>query len=219
MQRAAVILARCIAFVETYDLSPQGRVFYPDLTKELVARYQFQKFPKDISEYDEQKGIEYQTGRRGEDVIWSLKIFNTGIAVDTRVNTKVSREIIEEALLWGKEKFGLSYEPGMISRFAYVSQVTFYSDLTLDALNPAVKRLGERVSSAVSEIFKDKINYQATQLWIQHDQLKRKNAIAGFTILPRVESPLEERKYFSEAPLSTDLHWELLEEFEAALKK
>lgn len=218
MQKSAVVLARCIAFVETYDLSPKGNVFYPDFTKELVSRYQFQKFPKEFSEYDEQKGIEYLVGKRGEDVIWQLRIFNNGIALDTRINTKVSQEIIEEALDWAKAKFGLRYESSMIKRFAYVSQLTFYSDLILDALNPAVRKLSQRVSDAVSDIHKERIDYHATQLWIQHDPLKRKSAVAGFYIAPRVETPLEDQKYFSEAPLPTDLHWELLEEFEATLK-
>jgi hypothetical protein len=141
------------------------------------------------------------------------------VKLHTRSNTTASREILEEALIWAKSTFGLKYDPGMIRRFGYVSQVTFYSDLILDGLNPAVKQLSQRVTDAVSEIHKDRIDYHATQLWIQHDQLKRKNAVAGFYIAPRVETPFEDHKYFSEAPLPTDLHWELLEEFEAALKK
>ncbi len=219
MQQAAVILARCLAFVETYDLSAVGRVFFPDVVRELVTRYEFQKFPKDFSEYDENKGIEFLEGKRGDDVIWRLVIYNNGILLDTRTNTNLSQEIIEEALIWGKEKLGLTYKPGMISRFAYVSQLTFYSDVTLDALNPALKQLAERVTTAVSEIHREQIDYQTTAVMIQHDLLKRKNALAAFTISPRIETPLSEHKYFSEAPLPTDLHWELLEEFEAALKK
>ena len=102
MQKSAVLLARCIAFVETYDLSPEGRVFFPEVVTELVARYNFQKFPKEYGEYDENKGIEFLEGKRGNDVIWRLTIYNTGILLDTRVNTKLSQEIIEEALIWGQ---------------------------------------------------------------------------------------------------------------------
>jgi hypothetical protein len=217
MQQAAVILARCLAFVETYDLSPRGHIFFPDLVGELVDRYQFQKFPKDFSEYDESKGIEFLEGRHGDDVIWRLTIYNTGIMVDTRENTTRSRELIEEALIWAKEKLGLTYEPEMIRRFGYVSQVTFHSDMALDTLNPVLRKLSQRVTSAVSEIQKEKVDYQTTQVYIQHDMLKRKNPLAGFTISPRIETPLSEHKYFSEAPVPTDLHWELLEEFETAL--
>ncbi|MGH9452463.1 MAG: hypothetical protein ACRD2O_00660 [Terriglobia bacterium] len=217
MQRSAVVLARCVALVETYDLSPDGRVFYPDLVRELVSRYQFQKFPKDFSQIDEAKGVEFLEGKYGDDVIWNLTIYNMAILLDTRSNTTRSREIVEEALEWGKATFGLKYEPGMIKRFGYVSQVTFYSDATLDMLHPALKRLVKRVSDSVSNDHQEEIEYQTTQVGIHHDHLKRKSALAGFTIAPRVETPLSDHKYFSEAPLQTDLHWELLEEFEAGL--
>jgi hypothetical protein len=217
MKRSAVVLARCLAFVETYDLSPDGRVFFPDLVKALVSRYEFQKFPKDFSEFDETKGIDFLEGRLGSEVIWRLTIYNNGIMIDTRSNTSISKEIIEEALSWAKETFGLRYDPSMIKRFGYVSQLTFYSDVILDRLSPALRRLSQRVTSAVSEIHNEKIEYQTTQIWIQHDQLMRKSPLAGFYISPRVETLLSEHKYFSEAPLTTDLHWELLEEFESAL--
>src|SRR5438128_190250 len=109
MQRSAVVLARCLAFVETFDLDPTGRVFPPDLVKGLVERYQFQKFPREFSDFDETKGVEFLSGKHGDNVIWQLRIFNTGIILDTRVNTKVSQELIEEALDWTSSNFGLSY--------------------------------------------------------------------------------------------------------------
>lgn len=219
MKRSAVVLARCIAFVETYDLSPFGRIFYPDLVKELVIRYQFQKFPRDFSEFDESKGIEFLEGKINNEVVWKLTIYNNGILIDTRSNTDLSQAIIEDALQWAKEKFGLTYERSMISHFAYVSNLTFYSDVNLTMLHPAVKKLAGHITSAVSEIHKEAIEYQPTSLVFQHDQLKRKSPLAAFTITPRAETPLSEHKYFSEAPLPTDLHWELLEEFEASVKK
>jgi hypothetical protein len=217
MKRSSIVLARCIGFVETYDLSPNGRLFFTDLVRELVSRYEFQKFPKDYSEFDETKGIEFLEGRRGEDVIWRLAIYNTGVLVDTRSNTTLSREIMEEAFLWAKDTFGLNYEPGMVKRFAYISQVTFYSEGTLSMLNPVLSRIARRVTQAVSEFQKAKVDYETATLGIHHDALDRKNQVAGFVVSPRIETPLSEHKYFSEAPLTTDLHWELLEELEAAL--
>lgn len=217
MQRAAVILARCLAFVETYDLSPEGRIFFPEVVKELVDRYQFLKFPKEYSEFDEAKGIEFLEGKWKDDVIWRLTIYSNGILLDTRSNTTRSRELIEDALVWAKTRFGINYKPEMITRLAYVSQVTFHSDMNLDLLNPALKKLADGVTSALTDLNKEPIDYQTTMIYLQHDQLKRKNPLAAFYISPRVETPLTEHKYFSEAPLPTDLHWQLLEGFEASI--
>ena len=217
MKLSAVLLARVVGFVETFDLTPTTSLFYPDLVKEIVAHYNFQKFPQEFKDFDEQKGVEFLQGKSGNTILDKVVIYNNGILVDTRSNTKISEQVIEEALLWAKSKFGLSYHSGMIKRFAYVSQLTFYSDVALDALNPALKKLSDRITSAVSDIHKEPIDYQTTALIIAHDPLKRKTPIAAFTILPRIETPLSEHKYFSEAPLPTDLHWELLQEFEAGL--
>jgi len=217
MKLSAVLLARAIGFVETFDLSPKTSIFYPELVKEIVAHYNFQKFPKEFKDFDEQKGVEFLQGKYGDMVIDKAVIYSNGLLIDTRENTKISEQLIEEALVWGKSKFGLAYHSGLIRRVGYLSQLTFYSDVPLNALNPALKKLSDRITSAVTEIHKEPLDYQTTGVVIAHDPLKRKNPLAAFTILPRVETPLSEHKYFSEAPLPTDLHWELLEEFEAAL--
>jgi len=217
MQLSAVLLARALAFVETADLDPRGRIFYPELTRELVQRYQFQGFPQKMEDFDEQKGVTFVGGKSGDTVIEKFTIYNTGILVDTRVNTLVSKQLIDEALQWARAKFGLHYDPGMIRRMGYVSQVTFHSEIRLDTLHVALSNLAQRVTSAVSEIQGQKVQYQTTTIGIQHDVLLRKYPIAAFTIQPRVETSLSDGKYFSEAPLPTDLHWEMLQQFESDL--
>jgi hypothetical protein len=216
VRRSAIILARCLAFVETFDLAPDGKIFFPDLVESLVARYRFQKFPKEFDDLNETKGIEFLEGSFGGKVIEKLVIYGNGILVDTRAGTSVSRSVIQEALEWAKDNFGINYDPGMILRFGYVSQVTFYSDVKF-LVNPAIIRLAERITTAVSEIQQEHIDYEGMGFAIGHDALKRKNPLAAFTLAPRLEVPLSHHKYFSEAPVGTDLHWELLEELESAI--
>ena len=219
MKVSAVLLARALVFVETVDLDPKGHVFYPDFVRELVARYQFQKFPTKIEELDETKGVEFIGGKDGNIVIQKMVIYNTGILVDTRENTTASLSIINSALEWGKSKFGLAYTPEVIRRIAYVSDLTFFSDVPINALNPALVKLSDKVSSAVTEAHQGtKFEFQATSLMVSHDPLKRKYPVASFTIQPRAEAPFSEHKYFSEAPLTTDLHIKFLEEYEEDVK-
>ena len=45
MELLSVLLARAMAWVEPVELNPRAAVFYPDLTRAIVARYEFQKFP------------------------------------------------------------------------------------------------------------------------------------------------------------------------------
>jgi hypothetical protein len=47
----------------------------------------------------------------------------------------------------------------------------------------------------------------------------RKYQIAPFSIARRAEARFSEDKYYSEAPLPTDMHISLLEEFEESIKR
>src|SRR5208283_2031559 len=108
-------------------------------------------------------------------------------------------------------KFGLNYKPGMIVRFGYVSSLTFYSDAPIFGFNPALARLAAETSKVVSEIWQEPVQYQPLSVGVGHDPLVRKYGIASFTIQYRAEHKFSDNKYFSEAPLPTDVHLKLLE--------
>jgi hypothetical protein len=169
---------------------------------------------------DEQKGVTFESGFWAGANIERLQIFNTGLVLDTRTSTDVSDKILEESLLWGAKEFGLVYRPGMIKRKHYVSHITFHSQMPLlPALSPPLAKLADRVSRAVSGMVEENISFEPTSFQVQHDLLTRKYSIAGFTIQRRTETPFRENKYYSEAPLPTDLHATLLGELEADLTK
>lgn len=214
MRLSAVLLAKVIGYVETADLSPKGTVFLPDLVKELVKRYRFQKFPQSFEQLDDTKGIEFHQGKAGDTVIQKLVIWSTILVIETRSSTADSKRILEEMLVWGADKFGLSYAPGMIKRFAYVSDLTFYSDAPILGANPPLTKLADRTGEALSEIWQEPVRYQPVIFTVGHDPMARKYEIAPFTIQRRAEARLSENKYFSEAPLPTDVHLRLLEQYE-----
>jgi len=219
LQLAAIILARVLGFIETADLDQRGKVFDPDFAQELVKRYKFQKFPKTVEDFDESKGVVFEEGKIGNKVIQKLTLFHTVLVLDTRSSTDDSKQLLEEMLLWGAAKFGLNYNPGGIKRFAYVSDLTFYSDVPiLGAACQPLLNLVAKTSDALTEVWQEPIVYHPANLSIGHDPLARKNGIASFTITHRAESKWSENKYFSEAPLPTDMHIAFLEEFEAGIK-
>jgi hypothetical protein len=219
LQLSAVILARAIGYIETFDLSPRGKIFFPELVREIVRRFDFQKFPKTLEEFDESKGVEFLEGKIGKRTIQKLGIWNTILVLETRSSTEDSREILEEILLWGAEKFGLNYRPGMIKRFAYVSDLSFYSDAPILSVSPALTKLAEKTSRLLSELWQEPVSYESVNLTIGHDPMARKYGIAPFSITRRAEAKFSENKYFSEAPLPTETHISLLEEFESEIKR
>ncbi|MGC2527723.1 MAG: hypothetical protein WA639_08240 [Candidatus Acidiferrum sp.] len=216
MQLAAVILARALLFVESFDLNPRGKAYYPDIVQGLVEKCGFQKFPQKLEDFDETKGVEFLGGKWGDVTIESVKIFNNGIMLDTRVSTAESERVIKETLGWAASQFGLVYSPKMITRRGYVSNLTFHSDVPiLGNDNSPVAKLVQRVREAFSQTTGDKTLWGPTILTMNSEQIPRKPQHAPFTIQRRTETAFAEKKYFSEAPLPTNEHLALLEAFEA----
>ena len=98
--------------------------------------------------------------------------------------------------------------------------MTFYSEVPLlgVACQPLIN-LAAKTSDALSEIWQEPVQYYPANLAVGHDPMARKNGIAPFSITHRAEARYSENKYFSEAPLPTDMHIAFLEEFEAGIKR
>jgi len=146
-------------------------------------------------------------------------IWNTLLVLETRSSTTDSKEILEEILHWGTKKFGITYREGMIKHYGYVSDLTFYSDVPLLSLNPAVAKLATKASQKLTDVWREPIEYEGLTFALGHDPTARKYAIAPFSIARRAEAKFSENKYYSEAPLPTDIHISLLQEFEADLRR
>jgi hypothetical protein len=218
MQLAAVLIARTLAFVESLDLNPRGQAFYPDIAKGLVEKFGFHKFPQKPEEFDETKGVEFIGGKWGNVIVERFTIFGNGLLLDTRVSTSESQRVLLEGIAWAASSFGLKYEPKMITRWGYLSNLTFYSELPLLKSNSSTSNLVQRVQDAASKFTGDRSVWEPTIFTIHAESTPKKPLYAPFTIQRRAECAFSENKYFSEAPLPTDVHLDLLEQFEADVR-
>jgi hypothetical protein len=182
------------------------------LIKGIADRYKFQRLPK--FEEREKDGLIFEEGKIGNKVIKKLTLFDTLIVLETASNTSESKQLIEELLLWGAAKFDLNYQPPPIKSFGYVSALTFYSDAPILDASPALRKIAEATGAAVSEMRAEKLTYDTISVNIGHDPLVRKYPIASFILARRAEAKFSENKYYSESPLPTDLHLQLLEQYE-----
>ena len=214
MRQSSVILARVLGFIEIADLLAGSKTSAPEFIKQLVERYGFVKFPKTIEELDSSTGIEFVGGAIGDVPIMKFVIWDTLLILETRLNTDVSKKALEDLLAWGAQDLGLNYKPGAVKRFGYISDVSFFSDAPILDVNPAVKSLANACSEELSRIWMEPVKYEPFTVRVGHDPASRKYPIAPFMIEHRAESRFSENKYFSEAPLPTDMHLRLLEEFE-----
>jgi hypothetical protein len=216
MKVLAVTKARSLAFLEIDELNRNGTVRFFDCVAAIVERYQFIAFPQKTEDFDiEGKGIKFESGKAGDLTIDSLTIFNRAILVDTFSTTDDSKRIILDMLEWGKEVLGLTYSSEQITRWGHISDLVFSTDFPLLAtFSSPLEKLALKTSEFTSMTFGG-LPYQAMSLSIGHDPSVRKNAIASLVIQHRADTKFEENRYFSEAPLPTNLHIKYLDEFEA----
>lgn len=219
MELAAILLARAIGYVEVLDLDPRGRLYYPKFVQALVERYQFQRFPTKPEDFDEVKGVEFNDGIWEGIAVEKLVIYTNGIQIDTRSSTRDSRRFVEEALEWHRDSFAMTYHPQMIKRWAFISAVTFNSEISLTSLHPALQALAPKLAKSAAVYTEQEMDYEVVGIQMTFDQSKIRNPIAGFQLQRRTGPPFSEKKYFSEAPMHTDEHLEALNELEASFLK
>jgi len=219
MKLASVLLARYYGLVPIEDLNLGGTAYLPEIGAALVQRYGFTKFPTKPEEFDESKGVEFLDGRLGKQVIDKIMLLSSGMYLDTQINTKASEQLWYELIEWAVETFGVTFRREMVKRCAYVSNLTFYSDAPILCVNPVLDEIGKVATLEVEKNFGRRLEYQPAAVSITYDQLLTKIGTAAFTVQRREGVLFEENKYFSTAPLKTEIHLELLEKWEKAMSR
>jgi hypothetical protein len=215
MQVTSIVKARAVALVEADELNFNGTVRFADIVSPLVEKYGFLTYPIKPEDFDPDKGIRFHSGKVGGKVIDVLTIFPGLITLETLSSTADSKALLEDLFTWGQERLGLTYSAGMIRRWAYISQIVFYSEIPLlSMLSKPLQNLAKKTGEVVDGIFKEGLVYDVGKVVIGHDPLTRRNSIAGISIEHRANVKFAENKFFSEAPLPTDLHIRFLQEFE-----
>ena len=219
MRLLSILQARTVAYLEVDELFTRHHILGPEFTPKIAERYGFLKLPEKLEDFlDEQKGVQFGFGRWDGTVINQLALYAHGIAVETAASTDISEKILYDVLKWGANTLNINYHQDMIKRRAYVSGLLFSTEVSLNALHPKLRGIGERLSSSVADSLGHVFPYEVTGVFFGYDTTHTKPNAPIFTIERRADVPFAENKYFSTAPLPTDEHLRLLKDFEAALK-
>lgn len=187
-----------------------GRIYVPDLARFFNEQYGFNYIPANDSTID-QTSMEFRTGKFEDHQIDKLSIFNDGFLVNSRVNTNILQAFVDEAVAAVKARFSLVergidepqtvYDSHILVRgeFAIASKLSQLGVLTGEKINSCLERYG------VSQ------EYEISGFMMQSDPgIPQKLRTSRFSIDRRINVPFEKNLYFSEAPLRTDDHLDLI---------
>ena len=218
MKLSAVLLARTIAFLDINELNPRGVVFFPKLVPALVERFNFQNFPSKPEDFDESKGVKFSVGYFGGHTIDEMTVFNDGIVLSTRSSTSHGKEIITNTLEWLAANHGITYAEDTVSRWNYVSNLAFNSDVDLNFVSPALSDFIARLGTEMKDDIRVAGDFHVESITFDIDRTSGVKQLTPFKIERRSKIEFSQGKYFSAAPLQTQVHISLLEQFEAAIR-
>jgi hypothetical protein len=102
----------------------------------------------------------------------------------------------------------------MLYRRRYLSDLLFHTDTPiLNAFKP-VERLRNNLMDMTQAVLGERMEYNPIRFDVDFERYQRQAAIAPLTIQRRKDFAFSDNQYYSEAPLPTELHWELLVGFD-----
>ena len=207
MHLLSVPLARAFAYLTLEELTLGTGIYLPNLAASLVEKCRFLKRPSSPQEFNLPEGIAFESGVFDGIVIRKLTVFPLVMHLDAADSTDQAQQALLGLLQWAKDQFGLHYYPGMIPRWAFVSDVVFQADIPLlERLNTPLNSISAKISEAVRGNLKEELEYRPAKLWLAHNPDRRSASIAPFTIEHLAFSLDEENKFYSEAPIPTKDH-------------
>jgi len=201
------------------EIAPHGHLLGPEITSALTEKYGFIGVPKgDDYVKATDNGLTYELGAWNGIKILRFGIYPGVIALDTGSSTDDSQRALAEILEWSTTALNTAYQPSMMKSLGYLSQITFRSNVPLIRINPKLEHIAGRISESVSKRAEFEFHYSFGGLVLDYDTTNIKRSASPFTLERRADTPHSENIYYSQAPLPTDEHLNLLEECEAALQ-
>ena len=213
MELLRIDLSRVIWLFSIYDFNPTGKSLYPAIPL-LVKKYNFKKYPSISEVLNYNDGLKFEDGEYknsdGALILVTFTVHTDGIVVDTKATTNDSDAFLDEALTYLSESFELPYYSKILREKGYLSQLLVTSNISLDLINPKLKKLTNYLSDNSTSQF------EMGGIHIWPDQTP--NITFPKFIFERVVGvPFKEKKYFSSAGLQTEEHLNLLNELELLL--
>jgi hypothetical protein len=194
-----------------------GQIYLPDAIRDLANKYDFMEYPKD---FQSMKGVKigFVHGRFQSFSIENFDVFGDGVVISSRVNSDVLDAFLIEILEYIKDKWKSDIVNVFPRNRLYESTLVFHSEK--DVLRPLsmMSSIAKSVSDRLSALGGGEFAYEPLGLWLSADHAKIPSLRpTPFRIERREGVEFPANLYFSTAPLRTDDHLKVLQDWEDSL--
>jgi len=145
----------------------------------------------------------------------ALKIFNDGLVAETQSSTHDSDAFLEDVLISATKDFSLAYKPQMIRNRVYFSELYMESLRSLNGINTKISQFAAKLTGLVPNKVENLFECAAIGFWPTYATARSNIVIGPFRFERKLNTLPTENKYYSTAPMHTDDHIALLQEFES----
>ena len=219
MKLRSVKQARAIWLVNYFDLNPYGTSLFPTIPK-IAQKYMFQAVPTKPDELELGKGVNLRGGTFKNDnraIAVDLTIYGDGLVADTRSSTDDSDVFLNEFLAWMSMEFGLASYQEFLKSKLYLSELWVQTDKVLNSLNHKLDDFAKRLTASIVGRGHQHLEFETSGISFWTDPTIMVNPPGPFRFEREENAPFGEHRYYSAAPLQTDVHLELLTELESIL--
>ncbi len=222
MKLLSIKQARSIWLIYLIEINPRGLNLYT-LIKPMIEKYKFKIYPTKPEELGfgkETREIKFSGGSFEKDpqhnIGFDLTIYNDGLTLDTRSSTDDSDTILNEFLTWISTEIDLVPYQEVLRSKLYLSELYVQTKKSLNSLNPKLAAFAKHLTSLIVGHEHHPIAFEMSGItfWTDPSVI---NPPGPFRFERTIDIPFIENRYYSAAPLQTNVHLEMLIELESIL--
>jgi hypothetical protein len=219
MELLNIAMARAVWLLDIVELNPRGKTIMPELLDWLKEEYHFEKAPSSLTDLDEKsKSLSFERGqfqvREEIFVDIALKIFNDGFVAETGSSTQDSEAFLKDVMESATREFNLAFKSEMLRAKLFTSEVNVRTRKNLFGMNPKLSDFTAKIAKLLPTAPGTDFEVASFGFWPIGHPLPN-TSLAQFKVERKLGSLPSENKYYSSAPLHTEDHLALLNEFEA----
>jgi hypothetical protein len=218
MKIISVDSARTTWLFPLAELNPTGKSF-TDVFIQMKQKNNFKKAPEHTFDLDPaKKGWIFEQGefvnRDIVPVVIKLSVFTDGLVADCWSSTRDSEDFLKDSMLWLKSEHGLGLPSDRTVKTVYMSEMTVTTDKRLTPFHPRMEKFAKLVSEKVGSTGRPNAGYVfgGFSLWVK--DFDQPGAPPQYRFELKAGSKLEDRRFYSAAPVTTEEHVALLNEQE-----
>jgi|HubBroStandDraft_6_1064221.scaffolds.fasta_scaffold314734_2 hypothetical protein len=214
-----VVTAASTWLFDIADLNPKGKSVFPEILEWIKDTYSFKEAPETAANLDENKGLTFKGGafqaREEVFVDVQLTIFNDGVVARSSSSTEDTDRFLENVISSAVTEYSLTFDPSMVRRRIYLSELNVRLDKPLVSINPKLTAFADKLSAMCSNTAPTHFELGGISFWT--DSTFAVTKTSPFLIERKANAPFNENRFYTKAPLQTEQHIVILAELEAIL--